>query len=152
MRLARRRYSATLASAVIVALALLSTACPSSSDLDRMAKASQELAHDVLTANRITAEFFTAGKMSLAAKDKIAGKLDVIGDKGEKFNNLLIELDKKYPQGTLSPQDLAFVKQNVAELRQLYTDVLADLLPFKAQSAVSSLDKHLTTIEKVVGK
>lgn len=146
----RRRYAPTIASVVIIALALLTTACPSSSDLDRMAKASQELAHDVLTANRITAEFFTAGKMSLAAKDKIAGKLGVIGDKGEKFNNLLIELNKKYPQGTLPPQDLAFVKQNLSELRQLYADVLADLLPLKAQKAVSDLDKHLTQIEKVV--
>lgn len=148
----RRHYTPTIASVIIITLALLSTACPTSKDLDVMAKASNELAHDVLTANRITAEFFKAGKMSLAVKDRIATKLGVIGDKGEKFNNLLIELDKKYPQGTLPPQDLAFVKQNLSELRQLYNDVLADLLPIKAQKAVSDLDKHLTQIEKVVGK
>ena len=131
-------------------LALLATACPSSNDLDRAAKASNELAHDVLLANRVVAEFYTAGKIPLAAKDKIADKLGIIGDKGEKFNNILIELDKKYPQGTPPPQDVQFIRDNLSELRQLYTDILADLLPFKAQKAVSELDKDLTTIEKVV--
>ena len=136
--------------AMVLMLALITTACPSSSDLDRMAKASNELAHDVLLANKVVGEFFTAGKMPLATKDKIADKLGIIGDKGEKFNNVLIEMDKKYPQGTLPPQDLQFVRDNLTQLRQLYTDVLADLLPFKAQKAVSSLDKHLDTIEGVV--
>lgn len=145
-----RQYLPTIASVFIVTLALLSTACPSSNELDAAAKASNELAHDVLIANQVVGDFFKAGKMSLAMKDKIADKLGVIGDKGEKFNSLLIELDKKYPQGTLPPQDIQFVRQNISELRQLYNEVLADLLPIKAQKAVSDLDKHLTTIEKVV--
>lgn len=149
MRHTSRKLSPPLA-LTIVLFALITTACPSSNDLDRMAKASNELAHDVLLANRVVAEFYTAGKIPLTAKDKIADKLGVIGDKGEKFNNLLIELDKKYPQGTLPPQDLAFVRANLSELRTLYSEVLADLLPFKAQKAVSSLDKHLDTIEGVV--
>jgi hypothetical protein len=170
------RFTKRYALALILALALLNTACPTSKDLDTMAKASQELAHDVLLANQVTAEVYKAKSDALiakfnasvtpeekaavkaqqvsllATKDKIADKLGIIGDKGEKFNNRLIDLDKKYPQGTLPPQDLTFVKQNLSELRQLYTDVLADLLPLKAQKAVSSLDKHLTTIEKVVNK
>lgn len=136
--------------ALVILLAVLSTACPKEQDLDRMAKASNELAHDVLLANRIVAEFYTAGKMPLAAKDKIADKLGIIGDKGEKFNNILIELDKKYPQGTLPPQDVQFVRDNLSELRRLYTEVVADLLPFKAQKAVNELNKDLSTIEKVV--
>ena len=145
-----RRYRPPILGATLIALALITTACPTSNDLDRMAKASNELAHDVLLANQVVAEFYKAGKIPLAAKDKIAEKLGVIGDKGEKFNNLLIDLDKKYPQGTLPPQDLAFVKANLSELRALYSGVLADLLPFKAQKAVSSLDQHLSTIEKAV--
>lgn len=124
--------------------------CPSSNDLDRAAKASNELAHDTLTANRVIAEFYIAGKIPLAAKDRIADKLGVIGDKGQKFNAILIELDKKYPQGTLPPQDVQFVRDNLSELQRLYTEILADLLPFKAQKAVSSLGKHLDTIEGVV--
>jgi hypothetical protein len=136
--------------AAIILLAVLATACPSSNDLDRMAKASNELAHDTLLANNVVAEFYTSGKMPLTVKDKIAEKLGVIGDKGQKFNALLIELDKKYPQGTLPPQDLAFVRENLSALRQLYADVVADLLPFGAQKAVKELDKDLTSIEKAV--
>lgn len=146
-----RRLATPFACAIFLA-ALAFTACPSSNDLDRGAKASNELAHDTLIANQVVGDFYKAGKMSLDMKDRIAVKLGVIGDKGEKFNNLLIELDKKYPQGTLPPQDLNFVKSNLTELRQLYDDVLADLLPIKAQKAVGSLDKHLSTIEGVVNK
>lgn len=144
-----RRLAQPLALMVMV-LALTAAACPSSSNLDRMAKASNELAHDVLIANQVVGEFYKAGKIPLAKKDAIANKLGVIGDKGEKFNELLISLDKKYPQGTLPPQDLAFVRDNLTELRALYTDILADLLPFGAQKAVNGLSKDLTTIEKVV--
>lgn len=136
--------------AVMLALVVLTTACPSSTQLDQMAKASNELAHDTLLANKVVAEFFKAGKIPLASKDKIATKLGVIGDKGKAFNDFLIQLDKKYPQGTLPPQDLALVRANLSELRQLYASVLADLIPFNAGGAVTNLDKHLTTIEKVV--
>lgn len=136
--------------AILILLALLTTACPSSNDLDRAAKASNELAHDVLLANRVVAEFYAAGKIPLAAKDKIADKLGFIGEKGDKFNDALIALDAKYPQGTPPLQDIQFIKDNLSELRKLYSDVLADLLPFKAQKAVSELNKDLTTIEKVV--
>jgi hypothetical protein len=53
---------------VVLALALLTTACPTSSQLDTMAKASNELAHDTLLANKVVAEFFKAGKIPLAEK------------------------------------------------------------------------------------
>lgn len=145
-----KRYRTTTLSLALVIIALTATACPSSNDLDRAAKASNELAHDVLLANRFVAEFYAAGKIPLAAKDRLADKLGVIGDKGQKFNAILIELDKKYPQGTLPPQDVQFVRDNLSELQRLYTEILADLLPFKAQKAVSELGKDLTTIEKVV--
>ena len=136
--------------ALLLLLVVITTACPSSTDLDRAARASNELAHDVLLANQVVGEFFVAGKIPLAAKDRIADKLGVIGDKGQKFNALLIELDKKYPQGIPLPQDVTFIRENLSELRQLYTDIIADLLPFKAQKAVGSLDKHLSQIEGVV--
>jgi hypothetical protein len=148
-----KRSNQTRHLAIIVLLVAVTAgfkSCPSSNDLDSAAKASNELAHDVLLANRFVAEFYTAGKIPLAAKDKLATKLGVIGDKGQKFNGILIELDKKYPQGTLPPQDVQFVRDNLSELKQLYTDILAELLPFKAQKAVSELGKDLTTIEKVV--
>jgi len=142
------RYLAIIV--LLVAVTAGFKSCPSSNDLDSAAKASNELAHDVLLANRFVADFYAAGKIPLAAKDRIADKLGVIGDKGDKFNNIIIELDKKYPQGTLPPQDVQFVRDNLSELQRLYTEILADLLPFKAQKAVSELGKDLTTIQKVV--
>lgn len=147
-----RRYSINwnyYGAVLLVCTLLFTTACPSSNDLDAAARASNELAHDTLLANQIVAEFFKAGKIPLAAKDRIADKLGVIGDKGEKFNDILIGLDKKYPQGNPTPQDLQFIRDNLSELRRLYGDILADLLPFGAQSAVKKLDEHLDTIEKV---
>lgn len=137
---------------VLIALVLVCGACPKSNDLDRAAKASNELAHDLVIANKVVAEFYKAGKIPLADKDVIAAKLRVIGDKGEAFNNILIDLDKKYPQGTIPPQNAQFVRDNVSELRRLYTDIVASLLPFGAQKAVDKLGEHLNTIEEVVNK
>jgi len=148
----RRHLPLLLALLVVTTAGFKGCPIPTSNDLDRAAKASNELAHDTLIGNQVVLEFFKAGKIPLAAKDRIADKLGVIGEKGKKFNDVLVELDKKYPQGTAPPQDVEFVKQNLSELRQLYSDVLASLLPFKAQKAVSKLDEHLTTIEKAVNK
>lgn len=142
----------TSRAAIIVALVLVCSACPKSNDLDRAANASNELAHDLVIANKVVAEFYTAGKIPLPDKDKIAKQLRAIGDKGEALNNILIDLDKKYPQGTIPPQDAQFIRDNVSELRRLYSDVIASLLPFGAQKAVDKLGAHLNTIEEVAKK
>lgn len=137
---------------VILVFALLNTACPKEKDLDRMAKASNEIAHDALTANRVVAEFYTAGRMSLAAKDKAADLIGKIQVKGEAFNNLLIELDKKYPQGTVPPDTLALLRNNFAEISALVRELAAGLLPFGAQAATKDLTKHVNTVEEVLNK
>ncbi|MBA3766777.1 MAG: hypothetical protein H0W99_07285 [Acidobacteria bacterium] len=133
-----------------VLFVLFFTACPSGSDLDRAAKASQEISRDLVIANKVVAEFYVAGKIPLAKKDKIAAILGQMGDKGNKFNETLIALDVKYPQGTIPPENLSFLKANLSEIRGLLTAVFGELLPFGAQSAVKSLDKHVTVIEGVV--
>jgi hypothetical protein len=148
MTLARRQ----LVTALLITVALLSTACPSSNDLDRMAKASNEIAHDTLTANRVVAEFYTAGKMSLVAKDKAADLIGRIQVKGEAFNNTLIELDRKYPQGTLPPDTLQLLRANFAELSTLVRELAQGLIPLGAQAATKDLTKHVNTIEGVLNK
>lgn len=134
---------------VLATLVAVTSACPKSSDLDRAAKASNELAHDLVLANKVVAEFYMAGKIPLTDKDKVAAKLKLLGLKGEALNSILIDLDKKYPQGTVPPQNAQFIKDNIAELRRLYTEIVADLLPFGAQKAVGSFGAHLSTIEEV---
>lgn len=142
-----------LAILVVISLCLVSqTACPKEKDLDRMAKASNEIAHDALTANRVVAEFYTAGRMSLAAKDKAADLIGKIQVKGEAFNNLLIELDKKYPQGTVPPDTLTLLRNNFAEISALVRELAAGLLPFGAQAATKDLTKHVNTVEEVLNK
>lgn len=136
--------------ALVMCCVMLLTACPSSNDLDAAAKASNELAHDVLVANKVVGEFFIAKRISLAQKDSLADKLGQIGEKGEAFNNALIALDKKYPQGTLPPQDLAFVRSEYAILKQLFDELVGELVGVGAEGAVSELKKDLDTIGKVV--
>lgn len=137
---------------IVLILALLSTACPKEQDLDRMAKASNELAHDALTANRVVAEFYAAGKMSLAAKDKAANLIGRIREKGMAFNNTLIELDKKYPQGTPPPETLQLLRDNFAEISALVRELAQGLAPFGASAATKDLNKHVDTIEGVLAK
>lgn len=136
----------------IAVVAIGAKACPEEKDLDRMAKASNELAHDTVLANKIVGKFFIAGKIPRAKKDGIADVLGKIGTKGEAFNNQLIALDKKYPSGTVPPSDLQFLKDNWREIKELFDEVLADLLPFNAQSAVKELSRDVATIDKVVNK
>lgn len=138
--------------ALVILLAVLSTACPKEKDLDRMTKASNELAHDALTANRIVAELYTAGRMSLAAKDKAADIIGKIQVKGEAFNNTLMELDKKYPQGTVPPDTLQLLRDNFAEISKLVRELAAGLTPLGAQAATKDLVKHTNTIEEVLNK
>lgn len=147
--LRRRQLAITLALTLCV---LSQTACPKEKDLDRMAKASNELAHDALTANRIVAEFYTSGRMSLAAKDKAADLIGKIRVKGMAFNNTLIELDKKYPQGTVPPETLQLLKDNFAEISALVRELAQGLVPFGAESATKDLNKNVKVIEGVLSK
>lgn len=147
-----RYYRRVLPLPLLLLSICLLTACPKQTDLDRMAKASNELAHDTLLANKVVAEFYKAGKIPTAQKDKIADLLGRIGEKGNVFNNTLIELDKKYPEGTVPPDTLTFLRNNFSELRALFTAVFDDLKVFHAEGAVSKLDSHLNTIGEVLNK
>jgi hypothetical protein len=135
---------------LVVILAVLATACPSSNDLDRMAKASNEIAHDTLTANRVVAEFYTAKKISLAQKDKFADIIGKIQVKGAAFTNLLIELDKKYPQGTPPPDTIAVLRANFAEISALVQELTQGLIPLGAASATTDMNKHVKTVQEVL--
>ena len=142
-----RRHTGVVA---VVVLALLATACPSSNDLDSAAKASNEMAHDLETGVDVVVELYKAKVIPLDAKDKIVGKIEVLKNKGVAFQNIVKELDVKYPQGTPPPQNLQFLRENVNELRRLYTDILADLIPFNATKALNDFNGSLKKIEKVV--
>lgn len=145
----QRRHLAAL----VIVLSLLSVAkqCPSrEKDLDRMAKASNEIANDALTANRVVAEFYTAGKLSLEAKDKAANLIGQIHDKGVAFNNLLIEMDARYRQGTVPSDVLQILRENFAEVAALIRELASGLTPFAARDVTKNLTKRVETIEGVL--
>lgn len=135
---------------VVLVLALLTTACPSSNDLDTAAKASNELAHDLETGLDTVVDLYKAKVFSLDFKDRTVAKIETLTNKGKAFQAIVKDLDAKYPQGTPPPQDLQFLRENVNELRRLYTDILADLLPFGKQNILDGFNKDLKSIEKVV--
>lgn len=145
MRLTRRYLAIT----ILLSLTCLAPACPKQSDLDRAAKASREIAFDVKNGNKLVGELYLAGKLSLPAKDKAADLLGKIGDKGEAFNNALIELDKKYPSGTVPPENLQFIKDSIGVISNLFKELFSGLDLFGATSAVKDLKEDVEALEKV---
>lgn len=145
----------------LIAVIVLTTgawACPKSSDIDRAAKASNELAHDAVVAEKSVAALYNAGKLgstpaeNLQRKDSIAAKLKTIAVNGKKFNDALIVLDKKYPQGTLPPQDLQFLKDNWQLVAGPFLQLFSELDLLGALDSVKELNEDVTTIDKVINK
>ena len=100
--IARRGQNAT-AVLLITALVLLTTACPSESQIRKAAKASNDLANltnNVTDAVRIA---FQAGQISVETKNKMADALILIAREGKIFNDLLIANQASAQNGTFPP-------------------------------------------------
>lgn len=138
--------------AALAVLVTFMTACPSQKDLTAMAKASRELAHDTVVAEKTVGEFYLSGRLSKPKKDNYADKLKKIAVDGKKFNDILITLDKQYPEGTLPPDKAEFVRNTWQPLSLLISSVLGDLLSDGLKDAGKGLDKHSTTITEVLSK
>lgn len=145
----RRRLFASVFLAVLVCSM---TACPTETELDRAAKASREIAYDVKNSNIAVGDFYKAGKLSLAAKDKAAVLLGQIEARGQSLNNYLIDLDKKYPKGTPPPQNVQFIKDNIGDITTLFKQLFNELNLFGATEVVKELKKDVETVEKVGAK
>lgn len=139
--------------ALLLLVSLLTTACPSQSDLTRAAKASNELAHDVVLAEKAVGAVFKADRISRDAKDRYAAALKSIATNGKRFNNSLVELDKKYPEGkTPPPETLQFLRENWREVSAPFAALLAELNLFGLGDAVKELKGDVGTIDKVLSK
>jgi len=85
-----RRGQTMMAGVLITALVLLTTACPSQSQIRKAAKASNDLAsltNNVTDAVRIA---FQAGQISVETKNKLADALILVAKEGKIFNDMLI--------------------------------------------------------------
>lgn len=145
-------YSRRLAPVVLVLAVLSLTACPSQKDIDRMASASRELAHDTVTVERAVGAVYASGHLSKARKDSYAAKLKDVAIKGKAFNDILVDLDKKYPEGTLPPGTLQTLNNEFAPLSALITSIIADLTSDGLRKSGADLDKHTQTITEVLSK
>jgi len=146
----------TFAASLILILTALLTACPSEDDLTRMAKASRELAHDTSTGTKAVKAYYESVPLTperMARKDRIAEKLKLIATNGKRFNDLLIEIDKKYPEGTEPPPEtLRFLRENWQEVIVPFRELYQDLKTDGAESKVKDLKKNTDKITEVLNK
>jgi hypothetical protein len=115
-----------------------------------MASASRELAHDTLTIEKAVAAVYTSGHMSKARKDDYASKLKSVAVRGKAFNDLLIDLDKKYPQGTVPPDTATLLRNEFAPFSALIASIIADLTSDGLKGSGKSLEGHSKTIAEVL--
>jgi len=133
---------------VLVLILLSQTACPSQKDLTAMAKASNELSHDVVLIEKTVAAFYKASRISKPRKDSYADKLKSVAVKGKAFNDLLVKLDKQYPEGTLPPDQAQVVRDLWQPLSLLIASVVGDLFADGIDSG--KLNAHAAKIDEVI--
>lgn len=88
---------------LLVIYCLLLTACPTSSQLDRAAKASRDIARYTGEAIVITDALFTSGAIKIGLKDQIADKLIVLSRTGKAFNDRLATYNEQFKSGQVPP-------------------------------------------------
>lgn len=148
MRLTRRYIALTL----LLSLACLAPACPQQADLDRLANATNDLAHSVELATDLTIDLYKANVLPLKTKDKILDKLKLVATNGKKFNQILIELDVKYKNQELPPDALSFVRENFRLISAPFYEIWGELNLFGKGDVVKDLQKNVKTIEGVIGQ
>ncbi|HEX8708823.1 MAG TPA: hypothetical protein VF723_11315 [Pyrinomonadaceae bacterium] len=153
------RFSRNIATALALFLCVtLLTGCPTAKQLDRMAGASRELAHDTVTAEKTVAALYKANALSLAQKDRLAEKLKLIATNGQRFNALIASLDQQYRDGKLSDDALSALRKNFLEVSRPFADLLSDfnLLPSwiakRLNTGVQDLQRHVETIQETLNR
>ena len=122
-----RRRQTALAAVLITALVLLTTACPSESQIRKAAKASNGLANltnGVVDAVRVA---FQAGQISVDTKNKLADALILVAKEGKTFNDLLIANQALAQNGTFPPNIFALLSTQFDKVVQPFLDMATQL-------------------------
>lgn len=116
--------------AVILALVLITTACPkpSQSTLDKAAKASATVASRYVEAVDFVTNLYKGGAIKLELKDKIADGLITFGENGKKFNDLIKTYSAQFGDGQVPPNIWSAISQNFDALSADFLKILS-LLP-----------------------
>ena len=98
-----RRGQATIAALVMTALVLLTTACPSESQIRKAARASNSMANLTNNVTDAVRAAFQAGSISVETKNKLADALILIAKEGKIFNDMLIANQAAAQNGQFPP-------------------------------------------------
>lgn len=122
------RRGQTLTSAVLITvLVLLTTACPSESQIRKAAKASNDLANltnNVTDAVRVA---FQAGQISVETKNKMADALILIAKEGKIFNDMLIANQASAQNGNFPPNIFVQLSTQFDKVVQPFLDMASTL-------------------------
>lgn len=110
--------------ALILVLAILSTACPTSSQIDKAARASNDLSRYTADAISLTRTLFEQQLISLEKKDQIADRLLELSKAGKSFNELITNLNTQYASGTVPPSAWTQLSQNFDQISALFIQLL----------------------------
>jgi hypothetical protein len=98
-----RRGQTITAAVLITALVLLTTACPSESQIRKAAKASNSLANLTNNVTDAVRAAFQANAINVETKNKLADALILIAKEGKIFNDMLIANQAAAQNGQFPP-------------------------------------------------
>jgi hypothetical protein len=125
--------------------------------VDKFAKSSRELSHDVYLGEKAVQLLYRSHKLDLATKDKYANLFLTLSTNGEKFNNLVIDLSNRERQGAAPANTIQLLTDAFALVWSAYQEIqrLNQSSPPEAQGdltkGTASLSQHVTDINKMLG-
>jgi hypothetical protein len=122
-----RRGQTITAAVIIMALVLLTTACPSEGQIRKAAKASNSLANLTNNVTDAVRAAFQAGTITLETKNKLADALIVIAKEGKIFNDMLIANQPAAQNNQFPPNIFAQLTAQFDKVVQPFLDMVTAL-------------------------
>jgi len=118
----------------VAGFAVSQTACKET-DLDKMAKASRELAGDVVTGEKVVATVFTGGLISITQKDRFADYFKSIAIAGASYNAMVKDFSEQAKNGTLPTNALQLLAAEFDKVVTPFLQLLDDLGKLSANAS-----------------
>lgn len=141
---------------LILASAMIVSACPSESQLDKAARASNSLAGATSATVDVVRVLYTERIIDDAAKDSLADALKVIAASGASFNALVRQYDQLYKNGHLPDDAWNALRLNFGAVVAPYLRMLESLnrlsttASVRIRATLAVLSHSILTIENVL--
>ena len=126
-KLIARRAQTMTAAVLITTLVLLTTACPSESQIRKAAKASNSLANLTNNVTDAVRAAFQANTINVETKNKLADALIVIAKEGKIFNDMLIANQASAQSGQFPPGIFQQLTSQFDKVVQPFLDMATQL-------------------------